>query len=161
MLNRPGVYVDSLVYLQEQLIRLQRKYAARPRYCALRMTIASMHALFMRYTKNMQPLKIGDAKEKPSIVFFVKGGLGDLVIARNYIYHFYQCISKKPFQLKIAYHYENLLADLGPLPGLTQIATDVDALNGVLKIELNRYPRILAGNVEKLSAYIFFFFFIF
>lgn len=143
--------MDSLIYLQEQLIRLQRKYPSRPRYCALRMTLASAHALFMRYAPNMQSFS---AKRVPSIVFFIKGGLGDLVIARNYIWHFYQYISKRPFELKICYHYPELLAAFGAtLPGVVETATEMDDLSGVLKIELNRYPRILAGDVEQLSAY--------
>lgn len=143
--------MDSLVYLQEQLIRLQRKYPSRPRYCALRMAITSTHALFMRYAPNMRSLS---KSEVPSIVFFVKGGLGDLVIARNYIWHFYQYISKRPFQLKICYHYPDLLATFGAtLPGVVQTAATPDELSGVLKIELNRYPRVLAGDVEKLSVY--------
>ena len=149
--------MDSLVYLQEQLIRLQRKYPTRPRYCALRMAISSVHALCMRYAKNMQSLPAKPAQHLasvPSIVFFIKGGLGDLILARNYIYCFYKYISAKPFQLKICYHYTEFLPVVcDSLPGVVETGAQLDRLRGALKIELNRYPRVLAGNVEKLRAY--------
>ena len=157
--------MDSLSYLQEKLSHLQQKYPHRSRYCALRMAITSIHALFMRdkieIVPTRQPLeskgslntKSQQDEQNLNIVFDVKGGLGDLLIASNYIYYFSQYISDVPFKLKIHYHSQSLLESFcGKLPNISQISTEKN-LSGLLKIELNRFPRITAGNIEKLSAY--------
>lgn len=155
--------MDSLSYLQEKLSHLQQKYPHRSRYCALRMAITSIHALFMRDKTEIVPtrqpleskefLQNGKQGGPLNIVFDIKGGLGDLLIASNYIYYFSQYISDVPFKLKIHYHSQSLLESFcGKLPNIDEMSTEKN-LSGVLKIQLNRFPRIIEGDIEKLSAY--------
>lgn len=152
--------MDSLDYLQEKLIHLQEKYPHRPRYCALRMVLSSLAALGKRFNGNMQPGVLRRAVSgrallhKPALVFSVKGGLGDLLLANNYIYCVRQYLCDADFDYKICYHSLPLLrAFCKDLPGVVQTDTELKKMSGVLKVELNRFPRVIAGDREQLAQY--------
>ena len=149
--------MDSLSYLQEKLSHLQQKYPHRSRYCALRMVITSIHALFMRYNKNVHRVNVNPKFHKnkyaePIIVFSVKGGLGDLIIACNYIFNFYKYADDITFKLKVCYHSPELLdAFCSDLPGVIELGMNINKMQGNLKIELNRFPRFLSGDMAYFA----------
>lgn len=150
--------MDSLDYLQEKLIHLQEKYSHRPRYCALRMALSSLTALSKRFDRNIQKVipksPRGPAGPKPAIVFSVKGGLGDLLLANNYIYHVRQYLCDAEFDYKICYHSSSLMRAFSTsLPGVVETGTKLDSMSGVLKVELNRFPRVLSGQRKMLKEY--------
>lgn len=152
--------MNSLSYLQKQLTHLQQKYPYRSRYCALRMIISSIHALFMKNDKKKGiPLLGNQYKTKLlqsayTIIFSIKGGLGDFIIACNYIYCFHQYLSDTKFNLKIHYSSQKLLDTFAIyLPGVCEVNTNLKDLTGSLTVELNRFPRVLSGETEKLSTY--------
>lgn len=149
--------MDSLNYLQEKLSHLQQKYPHRSRYCALRMVITSIHALFMCYNKNVHPVSVNLKFHKnkctePIIVFSVKGGLGDFLIACNYIFNFYKYADDITFKLKVCYHSPELLdAFCSDLPGVIELGMNINKMQGNLKIELNRFPRFLSGDMAYFA----------
>lgn len=144
--------MDSLSYLQEKLSHLQQKYPHRSRYCALRMVITSIHTLFMRYNKTVHPVCTNPKFAKnncnePVIIFSIKGGLGDLIIACNYLFYFYQYVDDISIKLKVCYHSTALLdAFCSNLPGVIELGTNINEMHGNLKVELNRFPRVLMGD---------------
>ena len=150
--------MDSLSYLTEKLMHLQQKYPQRPRYCALRMMITAAHAIFMKssYCIRSTPLKVLNqpTASGPTLVFEIKGGLGDFIIAINFIYCLVLYLNDKHIKFKIAYHSQELLDSFCQnLPQLVHTGSNVKVLHGDLVIEINRFPRILAGNAEKLYPY--------
>ena len=151
--------MDSLDYLQEKLIHLQAKYPHHPRYCAWRMMFSSLVALCGRFNGRMQKLPFQSAagtrslSYKPAIVFDIKGGLGDLLIANNYIYCLWKYLDGA-FDMKICYHIPALRrAFCQSLPGVVQTGEKIKDMSGVLKVELNRFPRIVAGDRKALRQY--------
>ena len=150
--------MDSLSYLQEKLSHLQQKYPHRSRYCALRMVITSIHALFKCYRtqiKAYQSSKNPSNDQVPCIIFVIKGGLGDMLIASNYIFSFYKYVSaEKPIKIKIQNPSMPLLqAFCKNLPGVVEIGTQLNSLKGNLQVELMRFPRILEGDRNALAKY--------
>lgn len=157
-MNKRGKKMDSLSYLTEKLMHLQQKYPQRPRYCALRMMITAAHAIFMKssYCIRSTPLKALNQPTAagPTLVFDIKGGLGDFIIAINFIYCLALYLNDKHIKFKIAYHSQELLDSFCQnLPQLVHTGSNVKLLHGDLVIEINRFPRILAGNAEKLYPY--------
>lgn len=160
-ISRYGVFVyglvrlavDSLDYLQEKLIHFQEKYPHYPRYCALRMVFVSLQALGMRFNRNIRPLphRANSRADYPAVVFSVKGGLGDLLLAINYVHCVRSYLNDADFNFKICYHSLPLLQAFCP-PGI-ETGTKLDKMSGVLKVELNRFPRVLAGDRQKLGRY--------
>lgn len=147
--------MDSLSYMVEKLAHLQRKYSAFPRYCALRMLLTSLKALVVKnqlstlFSKQSQHLDKG-----LTVVFSIKGGLGDCIVAVNFISCFCKYLEGIPFKLKIVYHSKELLdAFCSSLPNLSQLETRLADAEGNLIIELNRFPRILLGDIEEISSF--------
>ena len=151
--GRVRFFVDSLDYLQEKLIHLQEKYSHRPRYCAWRMAFISLRALTKRFDGKVDSLSRcwGKQRDYPAIVFSVKGGMGDLLLANNYIYCVRKYLNDANFNFKICYHALPLLQAFC-FPDV-ETGTKLDKMSGVLKVELNRFPRVLAGDRKKLSQY--------
>lgn len=145
--------MDSLSYLQKKFSHYKKKYPSRPRYCAFRMIFSSIGA-FCAHDKQLSCYN-KKSKAGPCIVFSIIGGLGDFVIACNYIYCFYNYISaEKPIQIKIHYNSPLLLkAFCKDLPGVVETGTRLKSLTGNLQVELSRFPHILAGNVNDLANY--------
>ncbi len=100
------------------------------------------------------PSKKSASGATPAIVFSVKGGLGDLLLATNYIHRVRQYLCDADFDYKICYHSQPLLrAFCTSLPGVVEAGTKLDKMSGALKVELNRFPRTIAGDKETLSRY--------
>lgn len=153
-MDKKGKKMDSLSYLTEKLMHLQQKYPQRPRYCALRMLMTAAHAIFMKSPYSIAShLKVSN-KCGLTLVFDIKGGLGDFIIAINFIYCLALYLNDKSIKFKIAYHSQELLDSFCQnLPQLVHTGRNAKLLQGDLIIEINRFPRILAGNTEELYPY--------
>lgn len=150
--------MDSLAYLQEKLTHLQQKYPHRPRYCALRMFLASAHAMYMRMapkpkTHDVQSPEIKTPQASPCrIAFDVKGGLGDLIIAANYIHCFLQYANNPQIQVIINYHTPQLIKSIcDNLPIVQETQIPFSKQQADLRIELNRFPKILEGDIDAVT----------
>lgn len=156
-MNKRGKKMDSLSYLTEKFMHLQQKYPQRPRYCALRMMITAAHAIFMcqRQSVNTKHKKTNmTIKKTPVLVFDIKGGLGDFIIAINFIYCLSKFIDDIEIKIKIAYHSQEIMKSFcACIPGLLQFETDVRKLTGDVVVEINRFPRVLSGDCELLGQY--------
>ena len=146
--------MNSLDYLQNRLFHFQQKYFNRPKYVAFRMICSSIYALliFDTFTYKSKLNKLWK-KEKPSIVFYISGGLGDLIIATNYIYHIQQYAKDTPFKIKISYSSKRILNSFcSLLPGV-ELTTKLKNILACASIDLNRFPRIISGDLDYINKY--------
>ncbi len=147
--------MDSLHYLQEKLFHFQQKYFNRPRYCAFRMILSSIYAfaVFDIAGKYKEKLNKYWKKEAPSLVFYVGGGLGDLLIATNYIYAVQQYVKDTPLKIKISYNSKKLLDSFCSLLLGVELTTKAKHVPASVSVDLNRFPRIISGDLEAIKNY--------
>ena len=148
--------MNSLHYLQEKLFHFQQKYFKRPRYCAFRMIFSSIYAccffgISINYKSKLNKyLK----KDIPCIVFYLYGGLGDLLIESNYIYAIQQYAEDTPFKIKIYYGNKELLDSVcGLLPDVVELTNKDGKISGSVNVELLRFPRIISGDLDYIKSY--------
>ena len=127
--------MNNLNYLQEKLTHFELKYNNRPIYCSFRMICSSIYSLFIKNSKKL--------KNKPVIVFDIKGGLGDAIIASNFIYNLYLYIKDPNIMLIVYYPNKEILQTIfSGLPKQILLTHSKKQANGNLYIELNRFPKV-------------------
>lgn len=126
----------KLNYLQNQLTHFELKYNNRPFYSVFRMICASIFAMFIKESKvyNKKSLKI---------LFEVKGGLGDAVIASNFIYCFYEYIRDADIKISAVYPKQEVLNSIYKgLPKDIILSSSTKRIKTDIYIELNRFPKV-------------------
>ena len=145
--------MDSLYYLIKRLSHFQKKYPHRPRYCALRMVITSVHALFMSSYTGTKKL-FYRKNQVPCIVFSISGGLGDFLLGLNLVYHVYLYLMDSPVQIKIHFHSSIVLKSFCKnMPWIAQSSTSLRSLHGDLLVEIRNFPCIINMDKKKVKNY--------
>ena len=147
------IHMDSLYYLIKRLSHFQKKYPHRPRYCALRMVITSVHALFMSSYTGTKKL-FYRKNQVPCIVFSISGGLGDFLLGLNLVYHVYLYLMDSPVQIKIHFHSSIVLKSFCKnMPWIAQSSTSLRSLHGDLLVEIRNFPCIINMDKKKVKNY--------
>lgn len=127
--------MNRLNYLQKQLNHFEKKYPNKSLYCVLRMIMSSFYSLFIRESKKIK-------RRNYTILFDIKGGLGDAIIASNFINCFYHYIKDPNIKIKIVYPSKEILNNIFTgLPNNITLTTNIKE-TADLKIELNRFPKV-------------------
>lgn len=128
--------MNKLNYLQKKLVHFQLKYPNSPLYCAFRMFLSSILALFIN-----ENIKFN--KNNIIILFDVKGGLGDAIIASNFINCFYNYVKDPNIKIKIIYNSKEIIDTIfSGLPKDIVLHTNTIGIKTNLRIELNRFPKV-------------------